>query len=45
MAALIRDALVEGKAETVFPLDVTVYFDKLRIEDDLTLFPTVSSLT
>jgi hypothetical protein len=39
MTALIRDGFVEGKAETLFPLDTTTSFGRLRIEDDKSRFP------
>ncbi len=44
MNALIRDDLVEGKAETLFALDVIAYFGRLRIEDDMIPSPVGTSL-
>ena len=44
MTALIRDALVQGKAETLFALDAAAHFGRLRIEDDMIPLPIFSAL-
>jgi len=44
MTALIRDALVQGKAETLFALDAAAHFGRLRIEDDMIPLPIFPAL-